>query len=80
LQLLSQRCSVIAATYLLSMRENEVMGCMIRGYDVRRIARELYISENTVRYHSKNIYRKLNVHSKQEVLAIYESVQSGSLH
>lgn len=47
---------------------------MIRGYDVRRIARELYISENTVRYHSKNIYRKLDVHSKQEVLAIYESV------
>jgi DNA-binding CsgD family transcriptional regulator len=74
LQLLARRCGIIAATYMLSARESEVMACMIRGYDVRRIAHELYISENTVRYHSKNIYRKLNVHSKQEVLAIYESV------
>lgn len=74
LLLLAHRCDIIAATYMLSARESEVLGCMIRGYDVRRIARELYISENTVRYHSKNIYRKLNVHSKQEVLALYESV------
>ncbi|MFQ8869257.1 MAG: helix-turn-helix transcriptional regulator, partial [Eggerthella lenta] len=32
------------------------------------IAESLFISENTVRSHSKHIYAKLDVHSKQEIL------------
>lgn len=74
LLLLERRCALIAGTYQLSSRESEIMACIIRGHDVRRIAKELYISENTVRYHSKNLYRKLGVHNKQEVLAIYEEL------
>lgn len=70
--LMAQRCSALAARYQLSNRETEIMGLLIRGHDVRHIAKELFISENTVRYHSKNIYTKMDIHTKQELLALYE--------
>ena len=52
----------------LSPRETEVASLMLRGNTVPAIARKLFISENTVRGHTKAIYRKLNVHSKQELI------------
>ena len=41
---------------------------MRHGNTVAAIARRLYISENTVRGHTKSIYRKLGIHSKQELI------------
>ena len=38
------------------------------GQTVAAISRELSLSENTIRSHSKAIYRKLDVHSKQELI------------
>lgn len=52
----------------LSARECEVADLMRHGNTVAAIARRLYISENTVRGHTKSIYRKLGIHSKQELI------------
>lgn len=52
----------------LSQREKEVTELLLHGNTVSAIARKLFISENTVRGHTKNIYRKLGVHSKQELI------------
>lgn len=52
----------------LSAREREVTDLLLRGNTVAAIARKLFISENTVRSHAKNIYRKLGVHSRQELV------------
>lgn len=52
----------------LSARECEVADLMRHGNTVAVIARRLYISENTVRGHTKSIYRKLGIHSKQELI------------
>lgn len=41
---------------------------LVKGRSKSYIAETLFISENTVRSHSKHIYQKLGVHSKQEVL------------
>lgn len=38
------------------------------------IADELFISENTVRTHSKHIYTKLSVHSRQELSELLSTV------
>lgn len=38
------------------------------GYTMQRIAELQYISQNTVRSHTKGLYRKLGCHSKQEVI------------
>jgi DNA-binding NarL/FixJ family response regulator len=44
----------------LSEREREVLELVARGYDNRRIARELFLSDKTVRNHVSNIFTKLD--------------------
>lgn len=59
----------------LSQRESQVLRFLETDLSVPRIAAELVISESTVRSHIKNIYNKLEVHSR------YEAIQKGkSLH
>lgn len=64
---------MIKKTYGLSNRETDVLELIIRGRDVARIAETLFVSENTVRSHSKNLYRKLNVHNRQQVFDLVET-------
>jgi DNA-binding NarL/FixJ family response regulator/signal transduction histidine kinase len=45
----------------LTAREQEVLDLVARGYDNRRIARELYLSDKTVRNHVSNVLTKLEV-------------------
>jgi len=53
----------------LSKRETEVLAELCRGQSYRAIAETLFISEDTVHFHIKNIYRKLSVHSKSAAVA-----------
>lgn len=53
----------------LTQRETEVLSHLCRGKSYKMIADDLFISEETVRRHIKNIYRKLEVHSKSEAVA-----------
>jgi two-component system, NarL family, nitrate/nitrite response regulator NarL len=50
----------------LSPRERQVLSLLSRGWDNTRIARELFISQHTVRTHIQNILEKLGMHSKLE--------------
>lgn len=54
---------------LLTTRETEVLTHLCKGKSYKMIADDLFISEETVRRHIKNIYRKLEVHSKSEAVA-----------
>ena len=65
---LEERLSSLDLIDPLSARECEVADLMRHGNTVAAIARRLYISENTVRGHTKSIYRKLGIHSKQELI------------
>jgi len=53
----------------LTKRETEVLTDLCDGSSYKMIADNLFISEETVRKHIKNIYRKLEVHSKSEAVA-----------
>jgi DNA-binding NarL/FixJ family response regulator len=53
---------------MLTEREGEVLKLMVRGWDSKRIGNELNISVLTVRKHTANIYLKLHVQSKAEVM------------
>ncbi len=53
----------------LTQREKEVLTHLCKGKSYKMIAEDLFISEETVRRHIKNIYRKLEVHSKSEAVA-----------
>lgn len=63
-------CQGKAGEYGLSKREAEVMELLILGKGVDSIAQELCISANTVRTHTKNIYKKLKVHSRAELVEL----------
>lgn len=52
----------------LTERENEVLQHLVDGETNRQIAEKLFISENTVAYHIKQIYEKLHVHSRTEAV------------
>jgi DNA-binding CsgD family transcriptional regulator len=62
------RVSKIADEHDLSEREREVFFYLAKGRNAAYIQQELWISIHTVKTHIANIYRKLGVHSIQEVL------------
>jgi DNA-binding NarL/FixJ family response regulator len=53
----------------LSPREKEILTCLVKGMSYKMVADACYISIETVNVHVKNIYRKLQVHSKSEAVA-----------
>lgn len=59
----------------LTKRETEVLDLLCKGKSYKVIADDLYISPDTVRYHLKNIYKKLQVNSKYE--AMLKALKSG---
>ena len=72
---LTKQCEAIRTTFRLSDREAEVMELVARGDTVARIAEKLEVSENTVRTHTKRIYTKLGIHSKQELSDLVQSFE-----
>ncbi len=53
----------------LSQKEKEIVVGLVDGLSYKLIADRLSISIETVRFHIKNIYRKLHVHGKSEVIS-----------
>lgn len=72
--LLAERYAIIAEQYALSAREAEVFELLARGRSIPYIEKELSLSESTVKTHTRNIYRKFNVSSKQELLDIVDEM------
>lgn len=54
----------------LSRRETEILHAVSRGQTYAEIAERYFISPHTVATHVKNIYRKLEAHSKIEAVSI----------
>ncbi|MDQ6648573.1 MAG: response regulator transcription factor [Actinomycetota bacterium] len=52
----------------LTDREMEVLKLVAKGLNNRDIAKELFISENTVKNHIRNILEKLQLHSRMEAV------------
>jgi two-component system NarL family response regulator len=52
----------------LTDRELEVLRLVARGLNNREIAKQLFISENTVKNHVRNILEKLQLHSRMEAV------------
>ena len=52
----------------LSKREQEVINLLRKGKSYQAIANELFISKSTVKFHIKNIYKKLHVLNKFEAI------------
>jgi len=55
-------------SFNLSERENEILKCLVEGMSFKMVADTCFISIDTVSSHVKNIYKKLQVHSKSEAV------------
>ena len=53
----------------LTPHEARLLGMLVEGHNYTSIAIELRVSFNTVAFHMKHVYEKLQVHSKSEAVA-----------
>jgi DNA-binding CsgD family transcriptional regulator len=53
----------------LTKREREILELLIQGLSYKEIASKCFISPETMNSHIKNIYQKLNVHSRAQINA-----------
>jgi DNA-binding NarL/FixJ family response regulator len=61
--------------YILTPREKEILSGLVEGRNFKSIADSLFISVETVRFHFRNIYKKLHVHSQSE--AVVKAIKEG---
>lgn len=67
-----KRCQQIADQYLLSRRETEVLFLLAKGHKAGFIEDKLCVSRSTAKTHINHIYKKLNIHTQQELLNMVE--------
>ena len=58
----------IAETYSLTDRETELLRLISEGNTFKRAGEHMALSTSTVQTHAKSLYRKLGVHTRQEVV------------
>ncbi len=75
----SERTSAVQfliTEYSLTPRESDIFALLANGRNRKYVSEELTITEETVKSHISNIYRKLGVHTQQELL---DKVEAQSL-
>lgn len=70
---LESRIEAYAAEYGLTPRESEVALLTAQGFSCAYIAEKLVVSNSTVRFHQQNLYRKVDVHSRNEFIELATS-------
>lgn len=63
---------------ILTKREREIFSKLIENKSTREIARELFISEKTVRNHISNVMQKLGVNGRAS--AVVELIRLGEIN
>lgn len=69
-------CTMLAKQHDLTERELDALILLSKGRAVADIAADLNVSENTAKTHIKNVYRKLGVHSKQDVIEMCREMEA----
>lgn len=64
-----QSKSLISFKDELTFREKEIVALVEKGLSYKQMAEQLFVTTFTVNYHLKNIYKKLGIHSKSELLS-----------
>jgi len=62
----AERAPVDDADVALTRREREILALVSEGYSNRELAKMIWVTEQTVKFHLSNIYRKLDVSNRTE--------------
>ena len=66
------RCEELSEQYLLSAREREVLVILAKGHNATFIQEQLCVSKSTAKTHINHIYKKMDIHTQQELLNMVE--------
>ncbi len=71
--------NTLATTYgvQLTRREKEILCCIAEGLSSKQIASKLFISENTVANHRKNMLRKKGAKSSAQLIQLSRNYSTG---
>ena len=67
-----------ASRYGLSRRETDLLRLILGGLTNKEIAERLYISENTVKFHVRNLLHKTDCSKRKELLSLFDSFRSSN--
>ncbi|MDR0500984.1 MAG: helix-turn-helix transcriptional regulator [Coriobacteriales bacterium] len=70
-----ERCAEVSKSFGLSKRQAEVLELLSKGRNTVYVQEKLVISHYTAKAHINNIYQKLGIHSRQELLDLIEQVK-----
>lgn len=65
---LEESCAKAARRFDLTRREEEVLGLLVEGLSYADIEERLHLSHSTVKSHVRNLYRKLGVNRREQLL------------
>jgi DNA-binding CsgD family transcriptional regulator len=71
-KLYAASCEAIQERYALTPRESEIMKLVARGRNGTFVQEKLFISKSTYQTHMRNLYKKLDIHSDQELIDLVE--------
>lgn len=74
-----RRCDELSETYGLSTREKEVFFLLAKGHNAAFITDQLCVSKSTAKTHINHIYKKMDIHTQQELLTMVEDRARGPL-
>lgn len=66
----------LSEDFSLTRREAEVLPYLAQGRSAKAIAAELFVSESTVRTHTRKIYEKADLHSREDLFALIKTYES----
>lgn len=72
----SRKVRRVAETYMLTERETDILFEWVKGNGAAYIQEKYCISEGTVKTHIRNIYRKLNVHKKSDLMRLIDEIEN----
>jgi DNA-binding CsgD family transcriptional regulator len=76
--LIARRAELFSARYGMSERESQIMLGILRGHTTAAIRNDLAIAKGTVDTYLQRIYRKCDVHSRQELVELVERLAAES--
>lgn len=66
----------LSEDFSLTRREAEVLPYLAQGRSAKAIAAELFVSESTVRTHTRKIYEKADLHSREDLFALIKTYEN----
>lgn len=66
----------ISADHNLTKREIEILGLLLDGSSINKMAQDLYISESTVQKHIYSVYKKLKIHNRMQLMNVAQKYRA----